>query len=290
MHQHSSGRGPAPSRPPVRPSGPVARPSTTRSGPRVLVLGALGLAVPHLLTAAFASLPSVVDLPGPASVPLAAGAVLTVQAIGLLLARETESLILRRIWLVLLVTTAVLLPLVALQAALSRVPFVSLGRGSAGALIWATVAVALALVGLVLLCALLAADAPEQSSLLFVPAAVLVPAVLGAPGGLDERSALAALAEAAIIGAVVVALGGLLPRGAHPLAAPVALGMQFVALSVLGARPAFGDGRGAVVVVCAGALLLLTVFGAVLVPLTSLATRRFAHALAASGPTASDRS
>ena len=251
-----------------------------------MALGAVGMALPHAVTAGLAAVPSVVDLPGPSSVPLAALGVLAVQAVGVLLARELESPLWRRVWLMLLATTAVLLPLAALQAAISRVPFVALARGSAGPLLWSTASVAAALVGLVGLAAVLSADAPEQASLLFVPAALVVPAVLGAPGSLEEVSALAALAEATALSTVMVAIGWTLPRGARPLVAPVALGVQFVLLWLLGFGPSFGPGRGAVVPVCAALLILLTVLAAVLVPLAALATRRFAHALRAPGPPA----
>ncbi|MDP9364608.1 MAG: hypothetical protein M3Q10_10365, partial [Chloroflexota bacterium] len=166
-------------------------------------MGALGMALPHAVTAVLAALPSLVDLPGSRAVPLAALGVLTVQALGVLLAREMESPIWRRVWLVLLASTAVLLPLVALQAAVARVPFVAVDRGSAGSLLWSTAGVVAALFGLVGLAAVLATDAPEQASLLFVPAALLVPAVLAAPGPLDEASALAALAEATTVAAAV---------------------------------------------------------------------------------------
>lgn len=282
MRQDSHGREQRGERHPTRP--PRPGPARASARPRFVVLGAVGMGLPHVMTAALAALPSLVALPGPVAVPLAALGLLVVQAIGVLLAREMESQIWRRIWFVLLATTAVLLPLVALQAALSRVPFVALARGSAGPLLWSTGAVVAALVGLVGLSAVLAADAPEQASLLFLPPALLVPAVLGAQGDLDERTALAALAEASAVAAVGAALGWLLPRGARPLVAPVALGAQFILLWFLGFQPSFGAGRGAVVAFCAAVLLIVTAAAAVLVPLASLAARRFAHALGATEP------
>lgn len=270
---------------PRRDVGPERRPGIeigrSAKGPRWSLLWAIGLALPHLITAAFAGVLSRVALPGPASVPLAALGVLGIQMVGVLLAREVESPVVRRVWLVLLAMTTVVLPLVALQTSLLRVPFVSLGRGSAGSLIWATVAATAAVAGLVGLAAVLSADAPENASLLFVPVAMLVPAVLGARGDLNEQAALAALAEATTVSGIAVALGWLLPRGARPLVAAVALGAQFLILWAVGSRPAFGEDHGATVAVCAGVLLVVTVTAAVLVPVASLATRRFARAVGA---------
>ena len=237
------------------------------------------MATPHALTAALAILPSLVDLPGQAlGVPLAAVAIVAVQVVGVFLARELEFPAWRRVWLTALTTTVVLLPLAALQTAASRVPFVSLALGSAGPLLWSTAAVVVGLVGLVLLTAVVAADAPEQASLLFAPAALLVPAILAAPGDHGERSALAALAEASGLAALAVFVGWLLPRGARLLVAPVALGLQFGILWLLGYGPAFPPGHGVIVPVLASLVVVVTVLSAVLVPLAARATSRVLRA------------
>ncbi len=199
--------------------------------------------------------------------------------LGVLLARELELPTWRRVWLLALATTALLLPLTALQAAASRVPFVSLARDSAGPLVWSSVAVVLAVLALVALVAFVSADLPEQAAVLFVPAAVLVPAVLGAPGNLDERSALIALAEASLVAAVITFVAWLLPRGAQPLVAATALGVQFVVLWALGFDPSFAADRGTVVPVLAIVVLAATVIAAVLVPLAALIGRGLLRAV-----------
>jgi hypothetical protein len=232
------------------------------------------LASPLGITAGLAFLPRVIHLPGPAgSIPLSSLLIIAVQTLGVLLARELELPIWRRVWLLALASTALLLPLTALQAAASRVPFVSLARGSAGPLIWSSVAVVVAVLALVALVAFVSADLPEQAALLFTPAAVLVPALLGAPGNLNERSALTALAEASSVAAAVAFVGWLLPRGAQPLVAASALGVQFVVLWTLGYDPSFAADRGGVVPILATVVLVCTVVAAVLVPLTALVGR-----------------
>lgn len=242
---------------------------------RVPLVAALGMATPYLLTGALAAPAAFLDLPLPtAAVPLATLAVVVVQAVGLVLAREAELPTWRRVWLLLLATTVGLLPTVALHAAAARVPFVSVGRGSAGTLAWATAAAIAALIGLALLTAVVAADAPDQASLLFLPAALVVPAILGVPGPIDERASLRAFVEVLALAAVAAVFGWALTRGARPLVGPVAFAVQLGVLWVLGYRPPSMPGQGAVVPVLGTVLLVVTGLVTVLVPLVALAARR----------------
>ena len=113
----------------------------------------------------------------------------------------------RPYWQMTLLVTLILMPVVALQASASRVPFVAISRGSAGPLLWLTVATCISLFGLWLFAAHQSNQAPENGSLLFLPAAVLVPAILGAPGSLDETSALSMLGEACLVAGVWIFVG-----------------------------------------------------------------------------------
>ena len=238
------------------------------------------MAAPHIVTAVLAAAGSRLPLPGPAaSLPLAALFIVGVQLSGVLLARESELPAWWRVWLSALATTVVLLPALALQAAASRVPFVSLARGSAGVLLWTTAGSVLVLIGLAVLAIALGSIAPDQASLLFVPAAVLVPAVVAAPGNLDQASALAALAEASALSAIAVCLGWLARAGARPLVGPVALAAQFVCLWFLGYAPVFAPGQGTIVPVLASVLLVVTVVLTVLVPVGALLVRRIIEAV-----------
>jgi hypothetical protein len=54
----------------------------------------------------------------------------------------------RPYWQMTLLATIVLMPVVALQASTSRVPFVAIARGSAGPLLWLTLATCITLFGL----------------------------------------------------------------------------------------------------------------------------------------------
>ena len=181
----------------------------------------------------------------------------------------------RPYWQMTLLATLVLMPVIALQASASRVPFVAISRGSAAPLLWLTLATCVILFGLWLFAARQSDQAPENGSLLFLPAAVLVPAILGAPGSLDETSALSMLGEACLVAAVWIFVALLAPASWRPMAGAIALGSQFIVLWMLGRGPVIGPDGGTVVPASAALLLTLTTLLTVLTPLGALFSRRF---------------
>lgn len=171
------------------------------------------------------------------------------------------------------------LPVFGVLAASLRVPFVSIGWGSARSAVWLTIAALAVLLGLAVATALLAADTPEHASLLFVPVAVLPPIMLGLPGAIGERSALVALVETSTIAALAIFFGSVLPRGARPLVGSVALGTQFIALWILGYTPTFQPGQGRIVAILASSVLVVTAIAIVAVPVVALLARQLVHAI-----------
>ena len=147
----------------------------------------------------------------------------------------------RPVWQIALITAMVLMPILALQAAASRAPFVAWARGSAGPLLWLTFAVVVALVGVWVFAVYHADRAPENGALLFLPAALLVPAMLGAPGPLDEAATLLTLGEAYLVAGLAVFTGMLAPARWRPIAGGIALGAQFVLLWRLGGDRCWAD-------------------------------------------------
>ena len=236
------------------------------------------VASPAGIVALIALPAAVLDLPGPTTgLPLGLLVVVAVQLVALFIAREGELWTWFRAWLVVLAATVTLLPTLAIQAASSRVPFTAWSNGSAGLLIWSSLGIIVVLIGLMVLAGVLTADAPETASILLTPALLLVPAVLGVPGNLGERSALLALAEAYGLAAVAISIGWLMPRRARPVVGLAALGLQFVALWVLGFGPVTAPGRGVVVPVLAILVLAATVLVAAIVPIVALIANRFAQ-------------
>jgi hypothetical protein len=181
----------------------------------------------------------------------------------------------RPYWQMTLLVTLVLMPVVALQASASRFPFVAISRGSAGPLLWLTLATCVTILGIWLFAAHQSDQTPENGSLLFLPAALLVPAILVAPGSLDETSALSMLGEACLVAGVWIFVALLAPANWRPLAGAIALGAQFVVLWMLGQRPVIGHDGGTVVPASAVLLLALTTLLTVLTPLGALFSRRF---------------
>jgi len=174
-----------------------------------------------------------------------------------------------------LFTALILMPTVGLQASVSRVPFVALSRGSAGPLLLLTLATVVILCSLWLFAALQSDQTPENGSLLFLPAALLVPAMMGAPGSLDETSALSMFGEASLLAGVAIFVGLLAPDNWRAVTGGFALGIQFVLLWALGRGPFAGEASGAIVPVCAAILLATTALMTVLTPLLALFSHRF---------------
>lgn len=231
-----------------------------------------------LLTALLALTGAVDALRLPAgSAPMRIGVVVLGLAAGLGLTVALDRPGARAFWQISLGATLILMPIVALQASASRVPFVALARGSAGPLLWLTLASCATLAALWIFATYQADDAPENASLLFLPPALLVPAILGASGSLDESSALAMLGEASLVAGVAILLGLLSPANWRPVAGAVALGGQFLLLWALGRGPVLGEQGGLVVPVSAATLLTLTVMLTVLAPLGALFWRRFSQ-------------
>ena len=218
--------------------------------------------------------------------PVRLGLVILALAVGLALSVALDRPSARSYWQIGLFSTLILMPTVGLQASASRVPFVALSRGSAGPLLWLTLATVAILLGLWFFAALQSDQTPENGALLFLPAAVLVPAMIGAPGALDETSALSMLGEAALLAGVAIFIGLLAPENLRPVTGGAALGAQFVLLWALGRGPVSGTDSGAIVPFCAAILLATTALLTVLTPLLALFSRRFLQTVddASGGP------
>jgi hypothetical protein len=260
--------------------GRVSHAATSARSARLAINQAAGRSAPLFLTSLL-SLTGALDalrLPTGAA-PVRIGFVVLALVIGIGLTVAMDRSGPRPYWQMTLLVTLVLMPVVALQASASRVPFVAFSRGSAAPLLWLTLATSVTLFGLWLFAARQSDQAPENGSLLFLPAAVLVPAILGAPGSLDETSALSMLGEACLVAGVWIFVALLAPASWRPLAGAIALGTQFVVLWVLGRGPVIGHDGGTVVPASAALLLTLTTLLTVLTPLGALFSHRFVQAV-----------
>lgn len=181
----------------------------------------------------------------------------------------------RPYWQLVLAVILVEMPVVALQSSALRAPFVALGRGSAGPLIWLTIACLLVLFGLWVFALLQQRDPAENAALLLLLPAVIVPAVLGAGSELDETASLAMFGESALIAGVAAFVALLGPAGWRPLVAIATFALQFVGLWILGKGPVIGPEAGFISFVSLGLVLAAAMCLMISAPLGALFTRRF---------------
>lgn len=241
---------------------------------------AVRAALPCLATALLAFVFSRVALPGRLrEVPTALLVMIAVQLGGTALAWLTGATSAMRRWLVCLLATALVVPMTALQAAAAREPFVSLGRGSAAALLWLTLGLLLVLAVLFVLVSGQSAAAPERAAVAYLPIAAVVPATMGARSDLGEQAVLATLAVAMAVAAVAAAWAEYAPPAWLPLVGAAALGGEFVLLWVLRYVPRFGPEHGRIVSLTTVLVLALVAAATVFVPVGALLARRLSAAV-----------
>jgi hypothetical protein len=235
----------------------------------------LAIAVPQGVTGLVALFVSAVGLLiAMPELPLAIFFILGVQIVGYLLTRYEAPTGMRMAWIVGAIETAVILPVVALQTMIAREPYVSQSMGSAGPVLVATLVVAFVLIGVALYVAAVSWQHPEEAGLVFMPLALLTPAVIGARNDVLEESAVRALAQASLLAAGATVIAWALPRKMRPFVPAVALGLQFIALWATGHGPSFARTSDEVVPFMYGVLLVLVVVLVVCVSILSLFFRR----------------
>jgi hypothetical protein len=181
----------------------------------------------------------------------------------------------RPYWQLVLAVLLVEMPVVALQSSALRAPFVALGRGSAGPIIWLTLACLLVLSGLWVFALLQQRDPAENAALLLLLPALIVPAMLGAGSDLDETASLAMFGEAALLAGAAAFVALLGHAGWRPPIATATFVFQFAGLWLFGRGPVIGPEAGYVSYVCLGLVLVSTLVMLTSAPLGAVFTRRF---------------
>jgi hypothetical protein len=255
-----------------------------RSNPRPSFPFALAMSAPHALTALIAVAPLVDGLSTATGIPVGMLLITLVQVAGSWLTRELSLGVWRRVWLLDAVACGLLLPLLALLASTSRVPYVSRTWGGFDPVLWTAIGATTVVIGAGILAAALSADQPSEASLLFLPLALLVPAFLGAPKDLGERGSLTVVAEVFVLASVIAFVGWLLPAGLQPLISALALVVQFAILLSFGYRPGFDGARDRLIPALSVALLVVTIVASVAVPLLSMWLRRVIRSAGQSTP------
>lgn len=278
---------------PVREALPRTRPEQgfSRRSPRGLDVGlstparvAFVSALPCVLTAGVAWLAvAAMTVIGTPTYPAGLMLVLLVQAVGFGLCWVAELAALQRAWGLSLITCAGLLPLLALHTTLAGAPYVSLESGSGWPVVLSGVGIVLALIVMGGVAAVAARDRPEDAALAFLPAALLVPALIGVRAELTEPRALAVVGEVFAVAAIAVLLAEMLDPGPRLLAAPVAFCAQIVLLWLSGRGPSFQATSGGVIPFLYATILVATVVLTVAVPVMAFWVRRVARAMVEQG-------
>ena len=243
---------------------------------RALFVNALWRTAPFILTGALAVAGAIHLLPSPPiAAPLRMIVVIAFVLLGIGATFVFDRASARPYWQVVLAVILVEMPVVALQSSALRTPFVALSRGSAGPLIWMTLACLLVFLGLWIFTLLQQRDPAENASLLLLLPALIVPAMLGAGSELDESASLAMLRESALLAGVVIFVALFGPAGWRPLIAGIIFILQFFGLWMFGRGPVIGPDAGFISYFSLGLVIVAALGMVISAPVGAVFTRRF---------------
>jgi hypothetical protein len=215
-------------------------------------------------------------LPGAGSIPLAFMLLAVVQVTGYLITRDDRPDALAKPWTIHLAASIGLLPMLAIQVALIREPYVSIESGSAMPAVLATLLVMFFTFVLALVSTIRFWSRPDQASLVFLPIALLIPQAVGERSEIGVGQALGILAMAMLLGALATAISSYLGTGVRLLVPPAMLAVLIVILWVGGRGPVFHPTSGGIVRVLYILLLATAVVLVVCVPIFAVWLRRWA--------------
>jgi hypothetical protein len=240
----------------------------------------LQLAIAPAITAVIALVLWILSpLPGAGPSPAPLFILAIVQIMAILVTRDDRPPPVTLPWLTHLAASVGLLPLLAIQVSLVREPYVALGEGSA----WPAVIATIVSLGFAVVLATSTAvrfwRQPDQAALVFLPAAMLIPAAIGQRSEITIGAALAILAFTMALGAIATVVAAPLALGKRLLVPPVALALEIVILWIADRGPVFHPTSGGVVRVLYLALLFGSIALLILVPVLAVWLRRSSAAL-----------
>ncbi len=254
---------------------PVRPRSTFAERPRAIPQDLLQLAASPFITAVLATvLWFLTPLPGAGPSPAPLFVIAIVQIAAIFLTRDDRPAPLHLPWLTHLAATVGLLPLLAIQVSLLREPYVALSEGSAWPVIVATVVALGFAIVLAVATAVRFWRQPDQASLVFLPAALLIPAAIGQRAEITISRALTILAIAMLIGAMATVLAAPMALVWRLVVPPAALGFEIIFLWIAGYGPVFHHTSGAIVRLLYLMLLFGTIILVISVPLIAIWLRR----------------
>ena len=228
----------------------------------------LGMGLAPGITSISALLVSVVPgLSGTGDIPIGIVVILLLQVVGLAAMSQVEGNLWGPSWISVGFLVSVMLPMLALQISLLHEPYVSIGMGSAGPALLATLFV-LSLYGAFAIWVTWTSQRrPEIAAVLLMPSTLAIPAMIGEHGSVDQKAALMILSEVTLITAIAAAVIWLFPGWPQLLAGGGALAIEFVRLWVSGRGPWRHETSGAIVNVIYITMLIVAVLVVVMVPI-----------------------
>jgi hypothetical protein len=246
---------------PVKPAPtPTVRPPVRRTPQPARDRSIIGIAVTHAVTAVFAFGFSLLGfLSGSTGWPKGVILLVLLLFAGFVLSNDEGATLFSRGWVANIVTAVMVMPLTALTVALARQPHVSLQAGSAWSAILLAVVLMLVLIFTGVAFGIWSADGPDESGLLILPVALIIPAVIGVRGDIDQAAVLQALAGSCMIASIASIMSWSIAPGLRAFAPPVALGLEVIVLWLAGRGPSFEDTTGQVVPLLYSVLFAMTV-------------------------------
>lgn len=226
-------------------------------------------------------------LPGAGSIPLAFLILATIQVIGYLITRDDRPDALAKPWTIHLAAAIGLLPMLAIQVALIREPYVSIDSGSSLPAALATGLVIFLTFVLAVVSAVRFWTRPDQASLVFLPVALMIPQAVGARDEIGVGQGLAILAVAMLLGGAATVASSYVGVGIRLLIPPVVLATEIMLLWMAGRGPVFHTTSGGIVRFLYIMMLAAAVILVVVVPIFSVWLRRWAPPSAGGSPSRS---
>ncbi len=229
----------------------------------------LGQAVPNLVMAVSAAVVAVFGAITPLGLPVWAAGIYIPTVILAIMSNAAVHPLWRRVSLLNLGTMAVIFPALVVRQSVIRLPFVDRDNGTLLAPTIATLVVVLCLVMLATACAVLSQEDPEYSGVAFLPAAMLVPMLAGQSATTSLTDSLWIVSVIYLVSALLTVLASMLP-GAYPsLVAPLAIAIEFVALTLFRSETIFPLGAGSAAKTLFFLVVIVTVALSILVPVLS---------------------
>lgn len=259
-----------------QPAGHRRRRSTRRQPGLIARSGAfVGFAIAPAATAVLAWVVSLSPrLYGTGDLPRGLLVLLVVEAVAVGLLQRGDGNPLLASWLGILFTTAVMLPVLALQISMLHEPFVAISNGSARPSLIASGLVALLLVGYAAWCVVTLGEEAEIAALAFMPAALAVPSMIGHAGTVTQLDGLRTLLEIGLVAAASALAVWSFPGWPQAMVAAIALAVEFVVLLATGRGPWREPTAGAIVPGIYITMLVVTSLLVVLVPMAPMVRRR----------------